>query len=657
MILRYRLTFIATFLLCALPIALLTSCKGGGIIPGRDRKPEINEEEARAHLKTALEFMEAGQWAHANFEFKAAIDADYRLSPAHIGYQDSFFRFFNPEVPRQVDQQSEMLKMYEMYARERPSEAMFQYLCGRMLDKMNRRKEAVPYFKKAIKLNDRYYLAHADLARFYSEVDKSPALAKYHKEKSEKYRAIHELRTRLAAKPFDIALHRQYQDAMLAAERSNDLPSGTVIEEYRKRLQDVTGDRKREAQYLYLYGRLLGQAGELEEARKHFERASLLDEKLPWPYDGLGTYYIRKAQEIGAGAAERIDCINKALQALEKAARKGPDQTVIQLKLAGLYVEVSSLRLKQADTIRANAAAGMLTRDDERRIKGFLREAYRMSSDSKAILLGLVNEGVTEPGVYRQLASLMFGDGCYFTALQTALAGLALMEDNPPPDPAAREKLHTKLTGIVNDCKVYIARLEENRDTSGMPFPQLFFKKEFRARMRSEVSGFRARTVKSLAAFYVQVLKDREKIDPAILPDYEQMQKDALVQLDMALSDGADEVRREAIKVLGLLRVAPSCEKIGAMLIDPDENAEVRRDAATTLGEMRTVKAVDYLIRGLKSGDRYVRENCASALVKLGVQTFGYNFDDKPAQRAEKIKKIEDWWRGNRETYTIPRDN
>jgi len=135
------------------------------------------------------------------------------------------------------------------------------------------------------------------------------------------------------------------------------------------------------------------------------------------------------------------------------------------------------------------------------------------------------------------------------------------------------------------------------------------------------------------------------------------MQKDALVQLDMALSDDADEVRREAIKVLGLLRVAPSCEKIGAMLIDPDENAEVRRDAATTLGEMRTVKAVDYLIRGLKSGDRYVRENCASALVKLGVQTFGYNFDDKPAQRAEKIKKIEDWWRGNRETYTIPRDN
>jgi len=659
MTLRERSILTGASLLCISLVVLLTSCNGGGIIPGRgrDREPVVNEEAARADLRAAQEFMktEPPQPARANVLFKSAIESDYRLLPAHIGHQDSFFAYYNPQAQLQVRQLNEMQQMYEKYAKKYPSEAMFQYLYGRMLDKMNQRREAVPYLKAALKLDSQYYLAHADLAGFYDEVDKSPALAKYHREKSERYRVIHELKTGLAADPSDVSLHRRYQDVMLLAEESRDVPSGTVLEEYRRRLQDAkAGDQRREAQYQYLYGRLLGQTGDLEEAREHFERASALDDRLPWPYDGLATYYIRKAQEPGVGEADSNDYINKALQMLEKAVRKDPNQTAIRLKLSALYMEVSSLRLSQAEVIRAGAEGGILTREDERRIKSLLRDAYRFSNECKSLLLETFHEGVKEPNLYQQLATLMFGDGCYFMARKTALTGLVLLGSNPPGHPQALEKIKVKLTGIAKDCKVYMTRLQEGRDTSEMPFPQLFFKDEFRARMQSKKVDFRARTVKDLALFYAQVMRDREKIDESILHDYERMQGDALVQIGLALEDSEDKVRKEAINVLGVLRVQPFCEGIGKILQDPKESADLRWEATLALGAMRTVDAVNYLITGLKDEDDGVREESAKGLRKLGVQTFGYDFDDKLSVRAEKTRRIEEWWKENMDTHRIP---
>lgn len=645
-----RLRIIALLPLCA---ALLSSCGGAGIIPGGEKAPVVNEEEARAHLRTALSFADSRppQWARANAEFKSAVDADYRLLPAHIGYQDSFFKLFNPQVPVQVERQGEMLKMYEKYAKKYPSEAAFQYLLGRMLDNMNRRKDAVEYFKAAIKLDDRFYPAHADLARFYDEVDKSPALAKYHRDKSEKYRAIHELRGALAANPSDIPLHRQYQDVMLAAEDSKDVRAGAALEEYKTRLQDAAGDPKREAQYLYLYGRLLGQTGSLEEARKNFEQAAALNDKLPWPYDGLGTYFIRKAQEPGTSEADRDDFINQALQMLEKAARKDPAQPVINLKLSGLCAEVASLRLKQADALRAKTESP--SPEEERKMKELLWDAYRRSNQGKSILLGMTETDLREPELYQQMAMLMYGDECYFLTRQTSLAGLAILRENPPVDPAARQRMEVKLSGLAADSETFIRRMEEDREKSPH-CPQLFFEEEFRARMQSGSDDFRARIVTHLAAFYEQIMQDRQLLDPRILPDYEKMQKAALVQIGMALKDKAEKVRKEAVSVLGLLRVQPFCENIGRILQDPGESAALRREAATALGRMRAAEGIDFLITGLKDEDRFVREESADSLREMGVQTFGYNFDEEDAARAEKIRKIEDWWKENRAAHKIP---
>ena len=642
--------------------ALLIACFAGpGILAScavvrPNKEPVINESEARGFLNTATEYMNANpkQPARANDFFKSAIGSNYKLLPAHLGYQDSFFEYYNPDVAAQEKQKNEMLAMYEKYAKRYPADPMFQHLYGRMLDKLGKRKDAVPYFKEALKLDDKYYLAHAALAKFYEEVDKSPALAQFHKDKSEKYRAIQELRNAIAADPSNIVLHREYQDLMLAAEKSRDVEPEAVLKEYEQRLKDAKGTAD-EPQYLYLYGRLLGQMSNPEDAKTQFELAASLNPKLPWPYDGLGTYYILKAQEQGTSQKDADDCINKAMQMYEKAVRLDNKLLTTKLKLAELYMNVSSLRQGQAEEIRTRAAGRALAPEEQDKIKSLLGEAYRLSGECKARITEMLADQPQEPEVLLLTATFQYEDGSYFLAKQAAATGLNLTKEKPPVDPEVRDRIEIKLTGIMQDSDIFIRQLAENRVQKGAVFPHFFFENEFRARMQSDDANLRANTIQALAAFYIGVMQTRDELDEKILADYEQMQKTALVLIGEALADGADNVRLNAVKAAGALGVEPFCEDIGKILANAKEPDEMRREAALALGNMRSAKAVEFLIEGLKDESRPVREYSIKGLRDLAIQTFGYDYAAEVGKRLETAEKIKKWWEENKATYQVPK--
>jgi len=642
----------ALLILCLLAAGMLASCKG--IIAPKE--PVINEEQARGFLNTANEYMNAKppQPARANDFFKSAIDSNYKLLPAHLGYQDSFFAYYSPDAPAQAKQKDAMLAMYEKFVKRYPADPMFQFLYGRMLDKLGKRREAVPYFKEAVRLDKTYYPAHAALAKFYEEVDKSMGLAGDERVTAEKYRTIQELRSAIAADPANIALHREYQDAMLAAEsgKAKYIEPGTVMKEYEQRLQQARGTAD-EPRYLYLHGRLLGQMRSLEDARTEFEHAANLNPKFPWSYDGLGTYYILKAQEPGTSQKDADDYVNKAMQMYEKAVRLDNKLVTTKLKLAELYLNVSALRQGEAGEILARAAGQALTPEEQDKIKSLRDEAYHLGGECKARISELLADQPQNPEVLLLTATFQYADGSYFLAKQTAAAGLALIKEKPPIDPETGEKMEAKLTGIMRDSDIFAKRLAGN-GADEVP-PQFFFEPEFRARMQSDDANLRANMIETLVKFYVRVLQIRDSLNEKMLADYEQMQKTAVVLMGEALSDKADNVRLAAVQAVRALQVEPFCEEIGKILIDANEPEEMRHEAALALGEMRSAKAVEPLIEGLKDESQPVREYSIKALRDLAVQTFGYDYAAAPEKRNAAIEKIKKWWEENKAAYQVPK--
>jgi tetratricopeptide (TPR) repeat protein len=637
-----------------LGIALI-ACVAGLVSCVTTKEPAVNEEQARGYLNTANEFMKATppQPARANAFFKSAIDSNYRLLAAHTGYQDSFFEYYNADVAAQETQKNEMLAMYAGHVKKYPADAMFQYLYGRMLDKAGMRGEAAPYFKEAVRLDEKYYPAHEALAKYYEEVGKNPLTAREHREKAEKYRAIQEARDAIAADPSNIPAHRQYQDVMLAAEKSHDVEKGAALKEYEQRLAGSAGTAE-EARYLYLYGRLLGQSGDLEAARTHFERAAELDPKMPWPCDGLGIYCMLKAGTPGISPGEADDFMTKALGMFEKAVRLDGKQLVIKKKLAGLYLEVSARRQARAEEIRLKAEGRALTPDELNQVKAALRDSYRMESECKARLMEMLGEKIADPEVQFYLAAFMFSDQSHVLAKQAAEAGLALLKEKPLPDAKDGEAIKVKLTGIAQDSAIWIRRLEENRDLETSAYPHSFFDEEFGARMGSEKAAMRANTVLALTAFIVQSAKRMDELDPDVRGDYERMQMSALKMISGAVFDKEDAVRLNAVKAVGGFQVKPMCEEVGKILVNAKESEELRREAALALGDMRLAAGVDFLIEGLKDESQSVREYSADGLRSLGVQTFGYDYAAEAEKRAEAIAKIKQWWDENKANYRAP---
>lgn len=636
----------------ALPGILLIACLASCLTT---KEPAVNEEQARGYLNTANEFMKATppQPARANAFFKSAIDSNYRLSAAHVGYQDSFFAYYNAAVPAQETQKNEMLAMYAGYVKKYPADAMFQFLHGRMLDKAGKRGEAAPYYKEAVRLDEKYYPAHEALAKYYEKVGKNPLTAREHGEKAEKYRAIQEARDAIAADPSNIPAHRRYQDVMLAAEKSHDVEKGAALKEYEQRLAEAAGTAE-EAQYLYLYGRLLGQSGDLEAARTHFERAAALNPKMAWAYDGMGTYYILKRTEPGLSPSDKDDLLTKALGMFEKAVKLDNKELTTRKKLVSLYLEVSAIRQAKAREIQLKAEGRALTAAEEQEVRDALRDQYRMETECKARLMEMLGEKIADAEVQMYMAMFMYVDGSYMLAKPAAEAGLGLLKEMPLADAEDNEAVKVKLTGIAQDSGTWLKRLEENRDLQEGVYPRYFFDEEMGARMGSEKAAMRANTVLFLGGFIAESARMMNEMDPDVREDYKRMQMSALKMISGAVFDKEDAVRLNAVKAVGGVQVKPMCEEVGKILVNAKEGEEMRREAALALGEMRVAGAVDFLIEGLRDESQSVREYSADGLRSLGVQTFGYDYAAEAEKRAEAIAKIIKWWDENKANYQAP---
>jgi tetratricopeptide (TPR) repeat protein len=429
------------------------------------------------------------------------------------------------------------------------------------------------------------------------------------------------------------------------------MEEGTVLKEYEQRLKEAGGGPN-EAQYRYLYGRVLGQTGEehLEDARKQFEQAAAINPKFAWAYDGLGTYYNLKAASKTTSDKDAADFRDKATQMFEKAVRTDGKLFTTKQKLAAQYMDVSERRASQAMGIRAKARGRPLTLEEDKQVNSLVRESLRLSEECKTRLLELLNEQPQEPEVYVLMAVFMYSDGSFLMAKQTALTGLALMKDKQPADPENRDKMESDFNGIAQKCDMLIRQLAENTQPKDTVFPHFFFEKEFRARLQSDNEALRANTVNHLKYYYDTVPKMKD--EP--VTDYTPMQMMALVLIGEALGDKSEVVQMNAVDALGMLQVAPFAEEVGKILVDKKASDEMRRKAALALGNMHTAKAVDPLIDGLEDKNQAVREYCLKGLRDMAVQTFGYGYADEPDKRAEAIKKIRDWWKENKSTYPVP---
>jgi tetratricopeptide (TPR) repeat protein len=426
----------------------------------------------------------------------------------------------------------------------------------------------------------------------------------------------------------------------------------------------------------------LGQAGEREKAREQFERATALNPKMPWPYDGMGTYYILKSTEPGLSPSERDDYLTKALAMFEKAVKLDNKQLTTRKKLVSLYLEVSAMRQARADEIRLKASGRALTAAEEKQVKGALRDQYRIETECKARLMEMLGEKIADPEVQLYTAMFMYGDGSYMLAKSAAEAGLGLLKEKPLADAQDNEAVKVKLTGIAQDSGIWLKRLEENRDLGEGVYPQYFFEEELKARMGSEKAAMRANTVLFLTWFIVESAKKMDAMDPDVREDYKRMQMSALKMISAAVYDKEDAVRLNAVNAVGGFQVKPMCEEVGKILVNAKESEEMRREAALALGNMRVAEGVgflveglkdenqsvrecsakalgalgvDFLIEGLKNESQSVREYSADALRALGVQTFGYDFAAEAEKRAEAIAKIMQWWEENKATYQAPK--
>src|SRR6185436_8528665 len=85
--------------------------------------------------------------------------------------------------------------------------------------------------------------------------------------------------------------------------------------------------------------------------------------------------------------------------------------------------------------------------------------------------------------------------------------------------------------------------------------------------------------------------------------------------LSEAIHDTDAEVRRQAINTLGQMRAESAAPALASALKDSD--GEVREQAARALGELRATSAVDALATALKDNDGEVRKQAAFALGEI----------------------------------------
>lgn len=103
-----------------------------------------------------------------------------------------------------------------------------------------------------------------------------------------------------------------------------------------------------------------------------------------------------------------------------------------------------------------------------------------------------------------------------------------------------------------------------------------------------------------------------------------------------ALEHRSTDVRLGAIEALAAIRDLHSIDHF-VIILESDENNEIRWAAALALGEIGNRSVIPFLVRALKDEDRYVRFGAAKALEQVDWQP------ENDQERAYHLLAIQDW--------------
>jgi hypothetical protein len=109
-------------------------------------------------------------------------------------------------------------------------------------------------------------------------------------------------------------------------------------------------------------------------------------------------------------------------------------------------------------------------------------------------------------------------------------------------------------------------------------------------------------------------------------------------------------VRFSAVVELGRLAEESAIPALGEVAMNDGDNY-VRDFAVRVLGNMGVAAVIPYLIRALRDSDALVASSANEGLVRITKRSFGFDRKATSEQRQDAIRKWEDWWEKNRETF------
>lgn len=119
------------------------------------------------------------------------------------------------------------------------------------------------------------------------------------------------------------------------------------------------------------------------------------------------------------------------------------------------------------------------------------------------------------------------------------------------------------------------------------------------------------------------------------------------------LSAGDSGRRFTAIVELARLRDPAAIPELGKSLAsDPD--VYCRTEAGRTLGELRAMAAVPFLIAALRDRENMVVVTAAESLKLITSKSFGFTAKSSPQDRREAISRWESWWEKNKDSLLGP---
>jgi tetratricopeptide (TPR) repeat protein len=197
---------------------------------------------------------------------------------------------------------------------------------------------------------------------------------------------------------------------------------------------------------LYLYGRLLGNTGRIEEARAKFEAALRIDAFFPWAYHGLGTCHAKRekyeeavkaykqalelspdflrSMEPLAGCLVQLGRVPEAEELLKKIVERNPRHPQALLTLAKLQ----AARIRYGEAIATvKKYLEILPKDAEgRRILGYCLRKGEMWDEAIRLYQDILAENQDDFSAWRAMGEIRLLKGenklareCFESALKT----------------------------------------------------------------------------------------------------------------------------------------------------------------------------------------------------------------------------------------------